>query len=149
MLAAELTTAYGTPVYMIACESGQTVVPCTNFVCPCAQSRRLLQVATTDFKVIYQGEPRSLNAEQLTVILRHLLPSSLVQDAIAVSLPTNVIAWDPALIAWAPPSVSGGSSITPAVVAVVLFIVALLGAGAAYACLGPNQQQRMTLNIKI
>ena len=98
MMASTLGSVYGTQVLMLACESGEYVIACENYTCPCNASRRLLQ-ADQPVKVVYvyRAAPIDVVLEALTKAIRVAVPDAFVQDKVATVLPTNLLNYDPTL----------------------------------------------------
>jgi hypothetical protein len=127
MMASTLSSVYGTRVLMLACESGDLVVECGNFTCPCNTSRRLLQ-ADQSVKVVYvyRAAPMDVVLDTLTSAIRVAVPEAFVQSKAATVLSTNLLDYDPTLR-----TQSGG---LPLVLIIVGAAVVVVGIVTACAC---------------
>jgi hypothetical protein len=98
-MASTLGSVYGTQVLMLACESGESVIACENFTCPCNASRRLLQAADA-VKVVYVYLAAPIEVvllDSLTKAIQAAVPNAFVQGREATVLPTNLLDYDPTL----------------------------------------------------
>jgi hypothetical protein len=103
LMAAELSSLYGTNVYTIACESGGSVISCADFKCPCTAARRLLQTVNTQYVIVYQSTPKEADTRSISSAIQKVVPTAQVTEKVATVLQTTVVAWDPELVTWLPP----------------------------------------------
>jgi hypothetical protein len=94
MMASTLSPVYNTRVLMLACESGDSVIECGNFTCPCNASRWLLQ-ADQSVKVVYvyRAAPKDVALDALTRAIRE----AFVQSKALTTLSTNLLDYDQTL----------------------------------------------------
>jgi len=100
----QLSLLYGTPVFVVSCDDGSSVLVCENFACPCSQRRLLSAVPTTSLTIIYKPSTNPVNQVQVEQALQvaYAKPVDLLSTT-EVQLPTTVITWNPAVIFPKPP----------------------------------------------
>jgi hypothetical protein len=101
-LVAELSAIYKTQVLPIACESGGSTIQCVNFKCPCSAARRLLATESTKFIVVYQSAPKTTDTEIISRAIQRVLPGAQVMEKTTTLLEQKILAWDNALVTYAP-----------------------------------------------
>ena len=126
-VAAELSTLYKTPVYVVACETADTQTICENFKCPCSAARRLLQADTTNYQLVYQtATVQNLTSQQLTPYIQKVLPMAVVQERAVSVIAGTSIAWDTVFFTTKQAATETSTDYT---VLVVVIAVAVVGAG--------------------
>lgn len=154
-----LSSALGTPTYIISCVQGDAVVLCTNFTCPCNATarRRLLQQQDPTTQINYVSKALPSAPPPTTQAIQAAIQPVLAQ-AVVVSvaeretLPTNEITWDTTVLLFKRAAEDAGFATTGVVVAVVIVFIAIVGVTIGVAircCAAPHAPPQPILALKL
>jgi hypothetical protein len=136
-----LSAALGSATYIISCAQGDSVVLCTNFLCPCnatARRRLLQQDPTTQINYVSKAPP---SAPPPTPQAIQAAIQPVLKQAVVVSvaerevLPTQNITWDTTVLLFKRAAEQAGFASTVVVIIAVIVFIAIVGAIVAVALL--------------